>query len=253
MSYTNEFDVEFAPDGELTIPDYDWEQDDLMVFMTGQKSNARQLIEDYENDPLTMFNVVGLKDVSRIEMVVAGRAFYEEIVRLSGVSEIEGCDITVVGKAVYEAVIVESGFKLADIMSGLELCGKKTLSDYWKEKNASYGVYGFSAISSPRYAVIRSAIYLCRVADKTNGVRSYWEERGRRAARDVFGDLGGSIVDLIDNSHDLSQKKSWRVGELPIPQRFVPDAKKLMVGAAVRAIGALRQRLGYAGEHPGQE
>jgi hypothetical protein len=46
------FEVEVEEGGELTFPGYDWEQDDLMAFMTGQKSNAKLLIERwYYFDP----------------------------------------------------------------------------------------------------------------------------------------------------------------------------------------------------------
>jgi hypothetical protein len=45
-------EVEFDRDGTISLVDFDWEQDDLMTFMTGQKSPKRRLYELISADPV---------------------------------------------------------------------------------------------------------------------------------------------------------------------------------------------------------
>ena len=251
VSYTNDFDVEFTPNGELVILDLDMAWEDMLEAMGGERSKARVLHEDYKENPLEIFNVVGLKDVSRLEMLTIGRAFYEEIVRLSGVTEIEGCDMTAVGKAIYEATTQESSFKLSEVRSSVEQCGRTTLITHQRQRETPGTWYGFLSFSSPQFAVVRAATYLGRLADHLlEGARSYWEERGRTVAREKMIDVYSAIADLTDSMHERPEMTQWRPGDLPIPQAFVTDAKKHMVGAAVRAVDELRALLGYAGEPP---
>jgi hypothetical protein len=76
-----EREIEVTREGELVFPGYDWEQDDLMVFMTGQRSEVRKFFDDWQENP-TKIICFNLLPMQKPDLLMISADWAEHILRL---------------------------------------------------------------------------------------------------------------------------------------------------------------------------
>ena len=231
--------LEITQDGELLFPDHELEYDIAYTAMGGKESPEMLFLDDWEKDPTRVFFSFALDHSSREEMLVAGRALVEEVVSLAGVVNIHGTNFENIGREIYLAAILAlsgaSGDKIEKLRDKMGYIGAALQQQKWLMSGSRMSWY-FDTRVDPHRSVVDAATEYIHMVDRMHGVESFWEELGRKRVLPQIGQIAGSAIAELTISVRQDQADTWHPGELPIPVDFVPAAKKILVGAVVRAL-----------------
>lgn len=231
--------LEITEGGDLLFPKHDLAYDIAFAAMGGHKSPEMAFLEDWENNPTTVFFAFGLNTLNQAEMLLVGRAIVDTIVLLSGVSDIHGTNFENIGQEIYEAgaraITLVSGDSIEDLRDRMGWVGAALQQQRWRMSGSGMTWY-FDPRLDPSRSVVDAATQYIRLVDALHGVNEYWERLGRKKAIPLVDQMARGPLAELTSSHKQHQAETWQPGELPVPIAFVPDAKKIIVGAIVGAI-----------------